>query len=250
MLFASLQHTYTNKTKHADRSGEANIELKSSSPNNTIEFFESWSRRLTASCPMFKRKNTKLKDRRYSLVHQWYLFSPIRIPWIPSGDAPEVVACRWLQANKDGWLKFDPCCGTRASGTCSCFYLRLWKNNNIDIPIPMQNADTYLPLRLSILRSWTIQCYRFSWFTCTYMCNSSKTPWDSTCVTLHQGRLHRNVSLLVQSHWKSLTSLTCPHAGKHNMISAKIWKDILLCVMLLEVQTQGAKQECYLFCHA
>jgi hypothetical protein len=37
MLFASPQHTYTNKTKHADRPGEANIELKSSSPNNTIE---------------------------------------------------------------------------------------------------------------------------------------------------------------------------------------------------------------------
>jgi len=128
-----------------------------------------------------------------------------------------------MAAGKQGrMVKFDPCCGTRASrasGTCSCFYLRLWKNNNIDIPIPMQNADTYLPLRLSILCSWTMQCYSiFSWFTCTYMCNLSKTPWDSTCVTLHQGRLHRNVSLLVQSHWKSLTSLTCPHAGKHSTI--------------------------------
>lgn len=70
-----------------------------------LKLIESWSRRLTASYPMFTRKNTKPKDRRYSLVHQryqwyqWYLFS-LRIP---SGDAPEVVACRWLQENKDGW---------------------------------------------------------------------------------------------------------------------------------------------------
>ena len=51
-----------------------------------------------------------------------------------------------MAAGKQGRIvKFDPCCGTRASrasGTCSCFYLWLWKNNNIDIP--MQNADTYL----------------------------------------------------------------------------------------------------------
>ena len=49
----------------------------------------------------------KTRNRRYSLVHRISTNgtsgSPIRIPWVPSGDAPEVVACRWLQANQDGW---------------------------------------------------------------------------------------------------------------------------------------------------
>ena len=128
-----------------------------------------------------------------------------------------------MAAGKPGrMVKFDPCCGTRASGTCSCcfyfFYLRLWNYNNI-YRYTFAERRYLLTSSSANLRSWTIQCYSiFSWFTCTYMCNSSKTPWDSTCVTLHQGRLHRNVRLLVQSHWKSLTSLTCPHAGEHNMI--------------------------------
>jgi len=168
----------------------------------------------------------KTRNRRYSLVHRISTNgtngSPIRIPCIPSGDAPEVVACRWLQANKDWWpnLIHVAVLGPQERAVVvSIFSICGCGKTIIYIDIPMQNAVTYLPLRLSILRSWIIQCYSiFSWFTCTYMCNLSKTPWDSTCVILHQGRLHRNVSLLVQSHWKSLTSLTCPHAGKHNKI--------------------------------
>ena len=99
----------------------------------------------------------KTRNRRYSLVHRISTNgtsgSPIRIPWVPSGDAPEVVACRWLQANQDGWSNLihvavlgpqERAVVVSIFSICGCGITIIY------IDIPLQNADTYLPLRLQI----------------------------------------------------------------------------------------------------